>query len=100
MKNKDKIIILKAKVIKLKEQLKAARLELADRDNEIDRKNKLLSIARFPAKEIPTYKVVIDEKDGVDNITITDNPQQPFVAVTDTPLTPPTKENIDYDYGG
>lgn len=34
MKNKDKIIILKAKVIKLKEQLKAARLELADTDNE------------------------------------------------------------------
>lgn len=35
MKNKDKIIILKAKVIKLKKQLKAARLELADKDNEI-----------------------------------------------------------------
>lgn len=36
MKNKDKIIILKAKIIKLKEQLKEARLELADRDNGID----------------------------------------------------------------
>lgn len=34
MKKSDKIIILKAKVIKLKEQLKSARLELADRDNE------------------------------------------------------------------
>ena len=34
MNKKDKIIILKAKVIKLKEQLKSARLELADRDNE------------------------------------------------------------------
>ena len=33
MKKSKQIIILKAKVIKLKEQLKAARLELADRDN-------------------------------------------------------------------
>lgn len=35
MKKSEQIIILKAKIIKLKEQLKAARLELADKDNEI-----------------------------------------------------------------
>ena len=75
MKNKDKIIILKAKIIKLKEQLKDARLELAEKDEAIDRKNKLLSIARFPAK-------------------------QPSIESTEHLFTPPTKENIDYDFGG
>lgn len=37
MKNKDKITLLKAKVIKLKEQLKKARLDLADKDNYLDK---------------------------------------------------------------
>jgi hypothetical protein len=49
-------------------------------------------------KEIPTYEVKLDEIYGVDNVLFTDKSQHPIFPFP--PLTPPTKENIDYDYGG
>lgn len=103
MKNKDKIIILKAKIIKLKEQLKEARLELADRDNEKPTPSQyddaIDSLDR--AFKLGMFKLFEDNKDNflkleVSSLTEKYKPIEPITP----PITPPTKENIDYDFGG
>lgn len=112
MKKSEQIIILKAKVIKLKEQLKAARLELADRDNKeigyigemefnpIESteglfNNPISTMANQMQELSDLIKLGKEIKDRIVKEHTKDN----SAAFIQKPITP-TKENIDYDYGG